>query len=843
MAGRPAGSAVVKLVAAGLGAAALAGSPTTQPERAAWPMWGGGPTRNAVAIARGIPHDWDVETKRNIRWTAPLGSVTYGGPVVAGGRVFVGTNNAGEYRPHSKGDKGCLLCFDERTGRLLWQATHDKLPSGPANDWPEQGVAATPLVDGERVYYVSNRCELVCADVQGFHDGKNDGPYTAERHTELLDADFVWILDMMGTLGVYPHNLAACAPVGAGDLIFVCTGNAVDDDHEKPPAPQAPSFIAVNKHTGAVVWQRNDPGANILHGQWSSPAYGVSGGVPQVVFGGGDGWCYAFEPLTGAPLWKFDLNPKDSVWQMGGRGTKTSIVATPVIHDDRVFLAVGDDPEQCSGPGHLYAIDATQRGDITEKGRVWRFGGKDFGRTIASVAVADGLLYAVDLDGFLSCLDVKSGERLWQHDMEAAVWGSPVVADGKVFLGNADGEVVVVRHGRTLEELARHDMRQAIYTSAAVAGDTLYVATQRTLYAIGAPRPAAGGWPMFRGDGQLTGAAGAELPAEPVVRWKHTAAGAVLSTAAIVDGVVYVGCSADRLLALELSGGRLKWQYETADAVEASPLVAGGMVYIGDMAGVFHACDAATGARRWSFKTGAQISSSANCVDGRVLFGSYDGTLYCLNAADGAEVWKYDTDDRLHATPAVANGHVLIAGCDGNLHVVKLDDGAAVRRVPLGSVTGCSPGVQGSRAFVGTYGGQMLGLDWQAGNVAWRYEDAERGQPFLSSPAVAGGLVIAGGRDRRLRAFEAESGAQRWVFATRGRIDSSPVVVGERVFVGSADGRLYAIGLESGEEVWRFEAGAAIYASPAVAEDCLVIGAEDGVIYCLGAALPAAGGD
>jgi outer membrane protein assembly factor BamB len=474
------------LVAVCVGAAFAAppdSQPASRPALSAWPMLGGCPARNAVSPATGIPSEWDVGTRKNIKWIAPLGTQTYGGPVVAGGKVFVSTNNGGGFRPEITGDKGCVLWFDEKTGKLLWQATYDKLASS-VNDWPEQGVASTPYIDGDRIYYVSNRCELVCADVNGFLDGKNDGPFKDEKYTSPQDADFVWVLDMVRELGVFPRNLAASSPVGAGDLIFVGTSNGVDDEHEKTPAPQAPSFIAVEKRTGKVVWKRNDPGEKILRGQWSSPAYGLIQGKPQVIFAGGDGWCYSFEPLTGEPIWKFDLNPKDAVWESGGGGTRTSIVATPVIFDDKVFLAAGDDPESARGPGHLYAIGATLKGDVTERGKLWHVGGKDFGRTITSVAIADGLLYAVDLDGFLSCFDVKTDQRHWRYDMQAAVWGSPCIADGKVLLGNVDGELVVLQHAAVLKELARNDMRNAIYTTPAVADGVLYVATQRFLYAI-----------------------------------------------------------------------------------------------------------------------------------------------------------------------------------------------------------------------------------------------------------------------------------------------------------------------------------------------------------------------
>ena len=89
------------------------------------------------------------------------------GPVIAGGKIFVGTNNERPRDPSIKGDKGILMCFRESDGKFLWQAVHDKLPNADDNDLAKQGVGSTPAVDGNRVYYVSNRCELVCADVDG----------------------------------------------------------------------------------------------------------------------------------------------------------------------------------------------------------------------------------------------------------------------------------------------------------------------------------------------------------------------------------------------------------------------------------------------------------------------------------------------------------------------------------------------------------------------------------------------------------------------------------------------------------------------------------------------------
>lgn len=458
-----------------------------------WLMWGGGPDRNFISDETGMPAEWDVKTGKNIKWSAPLGSQTYGNVVVSKGKIFVGTNNGGNFRPSIKGDKGIIVCLDEQTGKLLWQATHDKLPTGQVNDWPEQGICSSPAVVGERLYYVSNRCELICADVEGFLDGENDGPFKEEKYSEKQDGDFIWVYDMIEELGVFPHNLATSSPVVVGDLVFLHTSNGVDEGHLNLPAPAAPAFIAVNRHTGELVWERSDPGKNTLHGQWSSPSFGRIGGVGQVVFAGGDGWAYGVEPLKGELLWKYDLNPKDSKYVLGGRGTKSYIISTPLVANDRVFLCVGQDPEHGEGIGQLHCIDATKRGDITESGKVWHVGGDNFNRSMSSFALKDGLLYACDLSGFLYCFDEKTGERYWRYDTQAALWGSPYVVDGKVYLGDEDGEVVVLQHGKELKKLATNDMQNSVYTTPVAANGVLYVNNRRTLFAIkqGASAPPA----------------------------------------------------------------------------------------------------------------------------------------------------------------------------------------------------------------------------------------------------------------------------------------------------------------------------------------------------------------
>lgn len=471
---------LVGILIGGIAAGAFADSDA--PRRGDWPMWGGRPDRNMVSDETGIPADWDVKTGRNIKWRVPLGSQTYGNPVISGGKILVGTNNDGNFRPGITGDKGVLLCLDEKTGRLLWQATHDKLPTGRVNDWPQQGICSAPVVEGDRAYYVSNRAEVVCIDLNGFSNG-NTGPFRDEQYTEPMDGDFIWLFDMIEELAVFPHNLATSSPVIAGDLVLLVTSNGVDEGHLNLPAPTAPAFIAVNKSTGELAWEASVE-EKVLHGQWSSPAYGVIGGTPQAIFPGGDGWVYSLDPQTGKQLWKFDMNPKDSVWILGGRGTRNNIIATPVIHDDAVFLNVGQDPEHGEGVGHLYRIDATKRGDITESGRVWHVGNENFNRSLSTCAIKDGLLYTADLSGYVYCFDAKTGERHWRYDTMAAIWGSPYVVDGKVMIGTEEGEVYVFQHGKELKRLSKIDIGSSVYTTPVVANGVLYITGRNVLYAI-----------------------------------------------------------------------------------------------------------------------------------------------------------------------------------------------------------------------------------------------------------------------------------------------------------------------------------------------------------------------
>lgn len=342
-------------------------------------------------------------------------------------------------------------------------------------------------------------------------------------------------------------------------------------------------------------------------------------------------------------------------------------------------------------------------------------------------------------------------------------------------------------------------------------------------------------WPMFRGTPTQEGISKTRLSDALQVRWKFELEEAVTATAAIVGGVVYVAAEDGYVYALKLADGSLIWKYQAGEIIKAPPTVLDGVLYVGNDEGVMHAIDAKSGRRKWTFATDGEIISGVNYQGDRLVFGSYDGAVYCLSKINGTLLWRFETEGRVHSTPAVADGHVLVAGCDEYLRVLRLSDGKEVSKASMNSVTGASPAIVASRAIIGTYDAHVYGIEWKSGQIAWEFHDTEREFPIMSSVAVADGAVYFGGRDKRIRALDAETGKQRWVFVTKGRIDSSPVVVGRRLFVGSTDGILYALETKSGKVVWSFDSGAPFSASPAVADGALVIGNEDGVVYCFSA--------
>ena len=458
----------------------------------------------------------DPDTTKNVKWVARLGSQSYGSPVVAAGKVFVGTNNEAPRDARIEGDRGVMMCFEETTGEFLWQLVVPKLDEIKWSDWHYVGITSPPTVEYERAYLVSNRCEVICLDTKGMADG-NDGPYTDEgRHMVNAgekplvpgnkDADVIWLYDMVAQAGVYPHNASNSSILIHGDGLYVCTGNGCEWTHEKVPKPNAPTIVVLDKKTGKPL-ARDDfgVGADIIHGQWSSPSLGRVGGKPRMFMGTGNGYVYAFEPWGGGGhignrnadklallknVWKFNGHPlaqsQDDVRiEHGYNCGSYEVFSMPVFYKNRVYVTVSQDPWYKKKLGWLVCVDAAGNAEVTRTGLLWSY--KNTGASLSTVSIADGLLYVADYAGQLHCLDADTGECYWVHEAGGPIWSSTLVADRKVYLGTGRQVFWVLAHGRKLEVINRIRMRDRIFTTPTVANGVLYVATNKHLYAVGKP--------------------------------------------------------------------------------------------------------------------------------------------------------------------------------------------------------------------------------------------------------------------------------------------------------------------------------------------------------------------
>lgn len=476
------------------------------------PQWGQRYSRNMVSDESGLPDRFDPNSGQNVKWSVPLGSSCYSTAVVAAGRVFIGTNNSEPRDPRHQGDRGVMMCLNEADGSLAWQLVVPKLEGDVFLDWPQAGICSPATVEGERVYTVTNRDEVVCLDLKGLSDG-NDGPFQDEaRHMtpgdqpalELgpRDADILWLLDLRAAAGVRPHDSSHCSILLDGPFLYVNTSNGLNSKHEAVEQPEAPTLVVVDKATGRLI-AREEEGISqrIFHSTWSSPALGEVAGRRLVFFGGPDGVCYAFQALAHEPRaqpsdgpparlpleWRFDCDPqapKENIhsYIRNRRESPSNIKSMPVFDGQRLYVTVGGDIWWGKRQAWLQCIDARGTGDITGKALLWSYP-MDI-HCCSTPAVHDGLVYVADCAGDVHCVDARDGQQIWVHDAGSETWSSTFVADGKVYLGTRRGDFCVLAAGREKKVLSSIRLDSGIYGTPVAANGTLFVATMTRLYAL-----------------------------------------------------------------------------------------------------------------------------------------------------------------------------------------------------------------------------------------------------------------------------------------------------------------------------------------------------------------------
>jgi outer membrane protein assembly factor BamB len=365
---------------------------------------------------------------------------------------------------------------------------------------------------------------------------------------------------------------------------------------------------------------------------------------------------------------------------------------------------------------------------------------------------------------------------------------------------------------------------------------------------------AAADWPMFHGDPSRNGVGTGSPVLTPTLLWNYTTGGGVLSSPAIVNGVVYIASADDNVYALNAANGRKLWNYTMGgDPGVSSPAVVDGKVYIGSeipagangFIGVVYALNAANGAKLWSYTTGNYynyVDSSPAVVNGVVYIGSSVGlalpppstlaiilgTVYALNATNGDKLWNYTTDSSVDSSPAIVNGVVYVGSEDGYVYALNAINGVQLWNYQTGGGVYSSPAVFNQVIYVGS-GLGVYALNAASGSKIWNYNTDSSVE---SSPAIVNGIVYFGSSNN-VYALNATNGGKLWNYTTGNGVNSSPAVVSGVVYISSFDGNLYALNATSGSKIWNYYANGFGYSSPAIVNSIVYIGGGNSV-YALG---------
>ncbi len=446
-------------------------------------------------------------------WQIELGLHQYTVPQIDRERMFLGIND--RYLQHpivKKSDGGILMCIEKATGKMIWQLPIPRLMKGVQppyhfNKW-KCGVCSRPAIEGDRLYIVGPRGDVLCVDRYGQANG-NKGPFRDEAQyigipegvdyqlTE-RDGDIIWQYNMLTEVDVYPHDVCGTSPLLLGNYLYVCTGNGQDDRHRDIANPDAPSLIVLDKHTGALVATEGSLfGERLLHGNWSSPIAASVGGETRVLFGGGDGIFYAFKPVVEPSqddtpqdleiAWTYDCNPLEYRMRDGkpipySRHNRRSpdgpseVIGDPKLYQGRVYVVIGQSPVHGRGQGILSCID------IATGQKIWDTRKVD--RSLGTPAIHEGLLYVPDLSGRIHCIDADTGAHYWQHDLNSDIWAaSACVVNDQVLISTEKKELWAFRTGRDKEVLSKCRLKSVAITPTVHEG-VLYLPTQRRLFAL-----------------------------------------------------------------------------------------------------------------------------------------------------------------------------------------------------------------------------------------------------------------------------------------------------------------------------------------------------------------------
>jgi outer membrane protein assembly factor BamB len=427
-----------------------------QPAKGSWPSFRG-PNASGIAEGQHLPDKWDAKTGENILWRTPIPGLAHSSPVVWGNRIFVtsaiSSDAKASFKPGLYGDgdaskdhsehRWMLYALDNQTGKIVWERVAFKGEPREKRHIKATYANSTPATDGRIV-------------VAWFG---SQGLYTYDMNGRLL-----WKVDL-GRMDAGAYDIptyewgTASSPIIWHDLVILQCDTQTDS-----------FIIALDAKNGKTVWKTDRDEIP----SWGSPTVVTTSKGEELVTNASN-FIRGYDPRTGKELWRL------------GRSSKIT-APTPIFADDVLVVASGRGPER-----PIFVIKPGARGDITlPEGKtssdaiIWSRTGR--GSYMPTPLIYNGILYVLANNGTFDAYNLKTGDELYRQRLPVIGSGfsaSPVAADGKIYLSNEDGEIVVVSAGEKFSHIATNTMGELLMATPALSDGVMYVRSAESLFAVG----------------------------------------------------------------------------------------------------------------------------------------------------------------------------------------------------------------------------------------------------------------------------------------------------------------------------------------------------------------------
>ncbi len=720
-----------------------------------------------------------------------------------------------------------FLCNNSNTGESVSVVN---LPLAKAWEFNTGGqVFSSPAIAEGKVFIGSNNKKIYAFD-------QNTGAKIWEYATGNVVYSAPAVADGKVFVGSADKKVYAFDQNTGEEIWEYATGGAV---YSSPAVADGKVFIgsydnriyALDQNTGEKIWEYTTGGPI-----YASP--GVADG--KVLVGSGDKKFYALDQNTGEKIWEY----------FAGR----FVISSPAVADGKVFVGSYDN-------NRIYALNLNT-GD-----KIWEY--ETDSLVWASLAAANGKVFFGLLGGKVNAIDQNTGAKIWEYATGGAVYSSPAVADGKVFIGSNDKKVYALDQN-TGANLWEYATGSGVRSSPAVAdGRVFFGSNDGKVYSfktfVAAIPPSNLAATVACPDVELTWNAAAPAEYDRYTVSRATAPGGPY--AQIATGI-------ETLSNTDLDPGDGTYYYivhaykssnpaeQTASSVQTSAVVncvpppptpPSNLAATVACPDVELTWDAAAPAEydRYAVSRAtapggpyAQIATGIGTLSYTDLDPG-DGTYYYI-------VHAYKSSNPAEQTASSGQASTLLncsvyppndEPCDASwpgflCNNSNTGESVSVVNLPLakawefntGGQVFSSPAIAEGKVFIGSNNKKIYAFDQNTGAKIWEYAT---GNVVYSAPAVADGKVFVGSADKKVYAFDQNTGEEIWEYATGGAVYSSPAVADGKVFIGSYDNRIYALDQNTGEKIWEYTTGGPIYASPGVADGKVLVGSGDKKFYAL----------